>query len=84
MINRNDKYLISTLPKTEQGQALMRWLQDEVSMIEGKEESGLKICDDPISEDLRFLLGSKISYKKVMEIARKFEVELQTQSRQGG
>ncbi len=84
MINDNDKYLISLLPATEHGQALMRWLQQEVQVIEDMEMSSLKICDDPIAQDFRFLLGGKIHLKRVMGIADEFTEELRTKSQQGG
>jgi len=83
MISDTDKYLISLLPVTEHGQALMRWLQQEVQVIEDMETNSLKICDDPIAQDFRFLLGDKIRCKRVMGIAEKFTEELR-RKKQGG
>lgn len=66
MLDERDNYYISELPKTEYGQALEKWLREEISLIENKEEYGLKICDDPLSEDFRVLLGIKIGLKRVL------------------
>ena len=67
MLTDRDKYLISELPNTDYGQALERWLKEEVSMLETKEEHGLKICDDPLHEDFRVQLGIKFGFNWVLK-----------------
>jgi len=67
MPTERDKYLISTLPETEYGQALERWLREEISLLENKEECGLKISNDPLHEDFRVQLGIKIGLKRVLK-----------------
>ena len=59
-------YLISILPQTEHGMAERAWIQEEIDMLEKKELSGSKICDDPLIEDFRTQLGMKIAFKRVM------------------
>lgn len=58
-------HLIAMLPKTEYGIAFFEWIQEEIDMLEEKELSGSKICDDPLSEDFRTQLGMKIFAKRV-------------------
>lgn len=59
-------FLISTLPETEYGRALFHWIQEELDILETKELSGSKICNDPLIEDFRTQLGMKIALKRVM------------------
>jgi len=66
LISDHDKYLISELPKTEYGQAFMRWLREEVDLLENKQEVNAKICDDPLTEDFRTQLGIKIGLKRAL------------------
>jgi len=66
MLDERDKQLIAELSNTEYWQALEKWLREEISLIENKEEYSLKICDDPLSEDFRVLLGIKIGLKRVL------------------
>ena len=66
MLDERETYLIAEFPKTEWGQALEKWLREEISLLEKKEEFGLKICDDPLSEDFRVQIGIKIGLKRVL------------------
>lgn len=61
-----DKYLLSIIRKTEYWQALEKWLLEEISLLEIKEENSAKICDDPLNEDFRVQLGIKIGLKRVL------------------
>ena len=64
MINERDRELIRQLPEIEHGQALFRWIEDEIKLLD--EESGLKICDDPLMEDFRVKMGRKYELKRVL------------------
>jgi hypothetical protein len=66
MITNRQKQLIADMPSTEYGQALFAWIREELDILEKKEESGLKISDDPLSQDFRSELGLKIAYRKVL------------------
>jgi len=76
MLTESDLRLISMLPKTEYGQAQEKWIAAEIATLEGKEESGLKLSDDPISEDFRYLLGMKIAFKRVLRKPQECEQSL--------
>jgi len=76
MLNDHDKYLIAELFKTDWGQALEKWLREEISLIENKEEFALKICNDPLNEDFRVQIGIKIGLKRVLRKPQECLTEL--------
>ncbi len=57
-------HLISMLPSTEYGIAFFEWIDEEIEMLEEKQLSSSKICDDPLIEDFRTQLGMKIAFKR--------------------
>ena len=67
MIDDRDKYFIAELPNTEYGQALIKWVKEEIELLEERETSYLKICDDPLQEDFRVQLGIKTGLKRVLQ-----------------
>lgn len=75
--------LLSALPETDYGRALFLWIDEEVKEIEAKEEFGLKICDDPLNDDFRFVLGLKAAFKRVLRKPQecKRDLELLKQTR---
>jgi len=66
MLTDTEKQLLSHLSTTEYGQALIKWLEEEIKLMEDAEESGLQISDI-IHEDFRFKLGIKIGFKRVLQ-----------------
>jgi hypothetical protein len=68
VLSDHEKYLISELPNTEYGQALIRWIKNEVAILEDLEEHGAKICNDPLHDDFRVQLGIKIGFKRVLRL----------------
>ena len=76
MLNERENYLIAELPNTEYGQALEKWLREEISLIENKEDCALKICDDPLQEDFRVQLGIKIGLRRVLRKPKECLTEL--------
>jgi hypothetical protein len=80
MITDRQKELIAKSPETEYGQALFAWIRDELEILESSEETGLKICDDPLSHDFRCQLGLKIAYRKVLNKPKQCLEELTRRS----
>lgn len=65
-MNSQRAQFISLLPSLEYGRALMDWIKEEIDQLEKLEEAGLKICEDPLSEDFRYKLGMKAAFKRVL------------------
>ena len=61
MLTEGDLHMISALPKTEYGQALVRWLESEIARLEAKEESGLKLTKRPRRPTLITFIQQNIS-----------------------
>lgn len=71
MLTEQELLLISNMPKTEYGQALEKWIKEDIEQLEEKEGYASKICDDPLIEDFRVQLGIKLGLKRVLEKPRK-------------
>ena len=76
MLTDRDKYLISELPNTEYGQALINCIEEEIALLEHREEHSSKICNDPLVEDFRVHLGIKIGFKRVLRKPKECLTEL--------
>ena len=67
MLTGNDKSLIANLFKTEWGQALEKWLREEISLLEMNEGTNLRISNDPLHNDFRWQMGMKLGLKMVLD-----------------
>ena len=79
MLNEREKYLIAEVTRLEHWQAFEKWLREEISLLEKKEEFGSKICDDPLNEDFRVQMGIKIGMKMVLRKPKECFNELNKQ-----
>jgi hypothetical protein len=77
MLSDQEEFLLATLPQTEYGQALKRWLEEEIGLLEDKQEHGSKICNDPLIEDFRVQMGILIGFKRVLRKPQEIADKLQ-------
>lgn len=77
-----EKRVLSTLDQTEYGQALFHLLDHELSRIDKILDSGAKICDDPIKDDIRFNLGSRSVIRSLLKMPQELKQILQRSVRQ--
>ena len=81
MLTERQKSVIASMPETEYGQALAAWLNEEIRILEEKEESGMKICDDPLIEDFRVQLGMKIAFRRTLKKPKQILEELNKEAK---